>query len=124
MFIIEISTCNGDWLFIINMLTFFLSVRVWTSYNVRAGSQYDAKQCVALRHVAFASTLVGTHRDARIDSDPIFAFLCVGSLRLIAKKSLKILVRKFCVSRINATQGLASLREPALKLELVHIAAT
>ena len=38
----------------------------------------------ALRCVAFASTLVGTQRDARIDSDPIFAFLCVGSLRLIA----------------------------------------
>ena len=61
------------------------------------------------------STLVETQHDARIDSDPILAFLCVGSLRLIAEKSLKVLARKICVSQINATQGLASHCEPALK---------
>ena len=47
----------------------------------------------ALRCVAFASTLVGTQRDAKIYSDP--TYLCVGSLRLIAKKSLKILFLRF-----------------------------
>ena len=47
-------------------------------------SLYDELRCVA-----FASTLLQTQHDARIDSDPILAFLCVGSLRLIAKKIAK-----------------------------------
>ena len=69
----------------------------------------------ALRCVAFASTLVETHYDARIDSDPILAFLCIAFLCLIIEKSLEKIVRNVCVSQINATQGLASLCEPALR---------
>ena len=69
----------------------------------------------ALCCIAFASTLVETQRNARIDSDPILAFLCVGSLCVIAKKSLKLLASKNCVSRINTMQGLASLCEPPLE---------
>ena len=67
-----------------------------------------------LRRVAFALTLVATQRNARIDSDPILAFLCIASLHLITKKSLKILIRNICVSQINAMQGLVSHYEPAL----------
>ena len=37
--------------------------------------------------VAFVLTLVTKQHNARIDSDPILAFLCVASLRLITKKS-------------------------------------
>ena len=43
----------------------------------------------ALHYIAFMSMLVATQPDARIDSDSIFTFLCIGSLRLIAKKLLK-----------------------------------
>ena len=38
-----------------------------------------------LRCIAFALTVVTMQRNARIDLDPILAFLCVASLRLIAK---------------------------------------
>ena len=37
-----------------------------------------------LRCVAFTLTLVATQHNARIDLDPILAFLCVVSLHLIA----------------------------------------
>ena len=67
-----------------------------------------------LRYVVFASTLVETQYDARIDSDPIFAFPCVAFLRQVVKKPPTFLVINLCISRINATQGLASLCEPAL----------
>ena len=70
----------------------------------------------ALRYVVFASTLVETQHDARIDSDPILAFPCVVFLRLVVKKSPAFLVINLCVSRINTTQGLVSLCEPALRL--------
>ena len=63
----------------------------------------------ALRCVAFTSALVEMQRDARIDSDPVLAFLCVGSLRVIAKKSLKVLARKICVSRINKRRSCITL---------------
>ena len=76
----------------------------------QAGSQYDAKQCVALHCVAFTSMLIETHHNSRIDSDPILAFVCVAFLCLTGEKSLE---KFFGVSRINATQGLASLCEPA-----------
>ena len=39
--------------------------------------------------VTFALTLIATQCNARIDSDPILVFLCVASLRLIAKKIAK-----------------------------------
>ena len=57
----------------------------------------------ALRCVALALTLVATQRDTRIDSESILSFLCVASLRLITKISLKFLIRTFCVSQINGT---------------------
>ena len=44
----------------------------------------------ALHCVAFTSMLVAMQHDARIDLDSILAFLCIGLLHLIAKKSLKI----------------------------------
>ena len=67
-----------------------------------------------LRCVAIMLMLVATQRNARIDSDPILAFLCFASLRLIAKKAIKVLIRNICVSLINETQGLASHCEPSL----------
>ena len=69
----------------------------------------------ALRWVVFTATLVETQHNARIDSDPILAFPCVAFLRLVVKEPPTFLVINLCVSRINATQGLASLCEPALK---------
>ena len=59
--------------------------------TIKVGSQYDATPYI-LHYVAFALTLVATQCNARIDSDPILAFLCGASLRLIAKKSLKFLI--------------------------------
>ena len=64
----------------------------------------------ALRCVAFASTLVATQRGARVDSHSIFAFL-----RLAPRIRQRLLIRKFRVSHINATQGLASYCEPAIR---------
>ena len=63
----------------------------------------------ALRCVVFASTLVETQHDARIDSDPILAFSCVAFLRQVVKKPLTFLVINLSVSRTNATQCRASL---------------
>ena len=51
--------------------------------------------------------------DARIDSDSILAFPCVVFLRLVVKNPRLFLVINLCVSRTNATQGLASLCERA-----------
>ena len=45
---------------------------------VKAGSQYDAKQCVALRRLRVDAC---RKHDARIDSDPLFAFPCVAIFR-------------------------------------------
>ena len=64
-------------------------------------------------YVVFASTLVETQHDARIDSDPIFEFPWLAFLRLVVKKPPTFLVINLCVSRINATQGFALLCEPA-----------
>ena len=57
------------------------------TYTLKAGSQYDATH--ALHGDTFTLILVGMQHDARIDSDSILAFLCVGFLCLIVKKSLK-----------------------------------
>ena len=70
----------------------------------------------ALCRVVFASTPVETQHNAWIDSDPILAFPCVAFLRQVVKNPPTFLVINLCVSRINATQGLASLCEPALSI--------
>ena len=70
----------------------------------------------ALHYIAFTLMLVATRCDAIIDSDSILAFLCIASLQLITKKSLKLLIRNLCVSQIGAMQGLVSHCEPALTL--------
>ena len=44
---------------------------------------HNTTQGLALRRVSRALTLVATHWNARIDSDPISAFLCVAFMRLI-----------------------------------------
>ena len=59
--------------------------------------------------------LVETQHDARIDSDPILVFPCVVFLHQIVKNPPTFLVINLCVSRINVTQGLAALCEPALR---------
>ena len=40
-----------------------------------------------MRYVVFASTLVETQHDARIDSNPILGFTCIAFLCLVVKKS-------------------------------------
>ena len=87
---------------------------VATSVNAKAAQRSNMTLHHMLRCVAITLTLVATQRNARINSDPILAFLCFASLRLIAKKALKVLIRNICVSQINATQSLASHCEPAL----------
>ena len=74
---------------------------------------HNTTQNNALRYVVFASTLVEKKHDARIDSNPILAFLCVAFLRLVKNPDL-FLVINLCISRINATRGIASLCEPTL----------
>ena len=66
--------------------------------------------------VVFVSTLVETQHDARIDSDPILTFPCVAFLRLVVKNPPTFLVINLCISRINVTQSLVSLCEPAFRL--------
>ena len=44
---------------------------------------HNTTQGLALRRVSRALTLVATHWNARIDSDPISAFPCVAFMRLI-----------------------------------------
>ena len=73
----------------------------------------------ALHCVVFASTLVETQHNARIDSDPILVFPCVAFLHLVLKNPQLFLVINLCISRINATQDLASLCEPAFRV-LIH----
>ena len=75
----------------------------------------------ALRCVVFASTLVETQHDARIDSDFILASPCVAFLSLVVKDPRLLLVINLCVSRIYATQDLASLCEPTFRLETYRI---
>ena len=71
----------------------------------------------ALHCVAFALTLVGTQHNARIDLNPILAFLCIAFLCQIVKKSLKyLIIQNFAFHKL--TQGLASLCEPAFNAQL------
>ena len=44
---------------------------------------HNTTQGLALRRVSRALTLVATHWNARIDSDPFSAFPCVAFMRLI-----------------------------------------
>ena len=74
----------------------------------------------ALRCVVSASTLVETQHEARIDLDPILAFPYVVFLLLVIKNPTMFSVINLCVSRINATQDLVSLCEPALRLIILH----
>ena len=73
----------------------------------------------ALRCVVFESMLVETQHDTRIDLDPILAFPCIAFLCLVIKNPLTFSAINLCVSRINATQGLASLCEPAFILQVL-----
>ena len=58
---------------------------VMSDFRLKVGSQYDA-----IPYVTLCRLHIDTRRNARIDSDPILAFLYVASLRLIAKKIAKI----------------------------------
>ena len=53
---------------------------------LKVGSQYDATPYVALHRLRIDTRRNAVQRNARIDLDPILAFLCVASLCLIAKK--------------------------------------
>ena len=55
--------------------------------NLKADSQYDAKQCVALHRLH--SMLVEMQHDARIDLDLILVFPCITFLRLVIKGHFK-----------------------------------
>ena len=72
-------------------------------------------------YIVFTSTLVETQHDARIDSDPILAFPCVAFLHLVIKNPRLFLVINLCISRINITQDLASLCEPALESSFTRL---
>ena len=65
--------------------------------------------------------LVEIQYDARIDSGPILALPCIAFLHLVVKKSPTFLVINLCVSRINATQGLASLGTFLYAAALYHL---
>ena len=82
--------------------------------SVKAGSQNDARPCVALRRHAL--TLAATQPNARIDSNPFPAF---------PRVAFECQIEKFCANAIlsslakfNATQrkAFASNCEPALRL--------
>ena len=57
----------------------------------------------ALCCVTFVLTPTAMQRNARIDSDPIFVFLCVAFLRLITKKSQ--ILNIFVLCKLDATHG-------------------
>ena len=82
--------------------------------QVRLRSVHNMTLHHMLRCVAFALTLVTTQRNARIDSDPILAVLCVASLLLIAKKSLNL--EMFAFRKLTQRKALASHCEPAFSL--------
>ena len=54
----------------------------------KAGSQYDARPCVALRRHTL--TLAATHPNASIDSNPTPAFPHVAFTRQVEKNSLQL----------------------------------
>ena len=69
-----------------------------TKSDVDLRPVHNTTQNYALRCVAFASTLVETQYDARIDSDPILALPCVAFLHLVVTKSPTFLVINLCIS--------------------------
>ena len=71
-----------------------------------------------LRCVAFALTLVAMQRNARIDSDPILAFLCFASLCLITRKLLKYLLEIFAFHKLTQHKALRHI----MNRPLYHIA--
>ena len=79
--------------------------------TVKAGSQNDARPCVALRRHAL--TLAATQPNARIDSNPIPAFPRVAFERQIEKNCANSIVSP--LAKFNATQrkAFASTCEPA-----------
>ena len=72
-------------------------------------------QGFALRCVVCASTLVTTHWNVRIDSNPILVFPCVVLMRLIEKPGLRTRYFRYSQTRHNATQGLASILQTDIK---------
>ena len=81
--------------------------------QIKAGSQYDARACITSRRLH-----VDAHRNARIDSDSILAFLCVAFLRLVVKKLRKFEYFRVSQAQRNAMQckSLASYCELGLRL--------
>ena len=89
-------------------------VQFWQT--LKAGSQNDARPCVALRRHAL--TLAATQPNARIDSNPIPAFPRVAFERQIEKNCANSIVSP--LAKFNATQrkAFASTCEPAFT---VHV---
>ena len=85
---------------------------------VKAGSQNDARPCVALRRHAL--TLAATQPNARIDSNPIPAFPRVAFERQIEKICGNAILSP--LAKFNATQrkAFASICEPAFSLTAIH----
>ena len=83
------------------------------SYSVKAGSQNDARPCVALRWHAL--TLAARQPNARIDSNPIPAFPRVAFERQIETICGNVILSP--LAKFNATQRKAftSICEPALR---------
>ena len=88
-------------------------------YRIKAGSQNDARPCVALRRHAL--TLAATQPNARIDSNPIPAFPRVAFERQIEKNCANSIVSP--LAKFNATQrkAFASTCEPALIVTTPHV---
>ena len=89
--------------------------------RLKAGSQNDARPCVALRRHAL--TLAATQPNARIDSNPIPAFPRVAFERQIEKNCANSIVSP--LAKFNATQrkAFASTCEPAFNLSDLTVKA-
>ena len=78
--------------------------------------EYNYNECPGHPHsydVGAKNSAKTKHKKHNAIGYPCLAF-CVAFLRLVVKKNPSFLVINLCVSRINATQSLASLCEPAL----------
>ena len=106
-----------DWPWYANLqLQRFAHLSVAFVYDLQTWLVHNTTLNNVLCCVVFVSTLIEMQHDTRIDLDPILMFLCVTLLGLDVKKSPPFLVINLCTSRINATQGLASLCEPVFRL--------
>ena len=79
---------------------------------LKVGSQYNDKQCVVLHRLHVDACRNATRRQDRLGSYP-----CVPLCYILAsgrQETPNFFSNKLCISQINATQGLASLCEPAL----------